>query len=945
MRSTTRRRKGLLPAALACLTALSLSAAVLLAEVSPASSATATCVISPGLTSAYSVKVCLTSPAPGATLTGEAAVTATVTITGTSPGLAKTEFTLNGSYLLTDFQSPYTFSLRSADFADGVYTLEVGAILRDGYTPPPTPLSLTFSNGMSGPRVNDRTWAQPTATPRSWQAPTILAATGDGAGGESNAASVVSLMAGWNPDLVAYTGDVYEKGTLTEFRNWYGSNGSLWSQFRDRTLPVVGNHEYENNQAPGYFDYWDNIPHYYSTDINGWHIIGLDTTSQYNQATPGTAQYEWLAQDLADNTSPCTIVTGHHPLYNIGKELPALRLQALWQLMAARGVTMFLVGHDHTYQRWTPLDGSGNPAATGVTELVIGTGGHSSQSAATSDFRVLSYAKAYGAARLALYGDHLSGQYFTTAGSVTDTFTLPCRGADGIDPDPLTGLTAQSVTAGDGTEAVDLNWNPATDNVGVTGYRISRDGTVLAETSATSYLDAEVLGATDYSYSVQALDAAGNTSGAVVDLRTAGADTTPPSTPVGLRFTTASPISIELSWEESTDNTAVAAYEVRRDDLVVATVGGTDYADAVDGPVDHVYTVVALDAAGNRSDPSAPVTARSQDLAPPGAPTGLAASVSGGQVVLAWLAPGSGTPVVSYDILRDGAVIGESTATTFTDQLPISQTTHTYTVAAVSEAGVRSEPSPAVDVTVGDTEEPSAPSDPAASASGPNSVTVTWTAAVDNVAVTEYRISRGGVQVAVTDGATQAWTDTGLLSQTSYSYTVRAVDAAGNVSAASVAASVTTPGPTPQVAIADSYANASSPTTTYATTTALRLDGDPQRRPYIMLPVSAGTGSVVRARLRVYLQSKLTTGFTVSAVAPTWTEKSLTWNSAPQPTGNPVPSGAVPAAGWVEIDVTSLIQPGSPTLSVALLSSSGTSVSVSSRESANRPALLVDWSG
>jgi hypothetical protein len=184
-----------------------------------------------------------------------------------------------------------------------------------------------------------------------------------------------------------------------------------------------------------------------------------------------------------------------------------------------------------------------------------------------------------------------------------------------------------------------------------------------------------------------------------------------------------------------------------------------------------------------------------------------------------------------------------------------------------------------------------------------------------------------------------------LLSQTAYSYTVKAADAAGNVSAASSAAEVTTPGPTPQVATADSYANSSSPTTAYATATALRLDGDPLRRPYIMIPVGSGTGSVARARLRVYLQSKLTAGFSVYAVTPTWTEKTLTWNSAPPPTGTPVSSGPVPAAGWVEIDVTSLIPPGSPTLSVALVSTSGTSVSVSSRETTNKPNLLVDWAG
>ncbi len=946
-----RTRRSHVPSVSATVTALAaalaLAASVLVGVGSPASSATAQCVVSPGKTTAYSVKVCLTSPAAGATLTGEATITATVTITGTSPGLAKNEFTLNGDYLLTDFQSPYTFSLRTSDFADGSYTLGVSAILRDGYIPPPTTMSLTFDNDMSGPRVNSGSWPEPTATARPWQTPTILAATGDGAGGEANATAVVSLMAGWDPDLMAYTGDVYEKGTLTEFRNWYGSNGALWSQFRDRTLPVVGNHEYENNQAPGYFDYWDNIPHYYSVDINGWHIVGIDTTSQFNQTAPGTAQYEWLAEDLAANTSPCTIVTGHHPLYNIGKETPALRLQQIWQLMADHKVTMFLVGHDHTYQRWAPLDGSGNPATTGVSEVVIGTGGHSSQSAASSDYRVLAYTKAYGAAKLSLYGDRMSGQYVTTAGTVTDTFTLPCRGVDGIKPDAMTGLTANSVDAGDGTQDVDLAWDPATDNFGVSGYRVTRDGTVLAETTSTAYSDREVENATTYSYEVQALDAAGNATGATVEVTTGGPDTTPPSAPTGLRSSTSSPTSIDLSWDPSTDNTGVTGYEVRRDDVAVDTVAGTDYTDTVSGPEDHVYTIVALDAAGNRSEPSAPLTAQSQNLEPPDAPTDLSATATGGQVALTWTAPGSGTPVVGYDILRDGTKIGEAPSTTFTDELPVSQATHTYVVESFSAAGIRSGPSNEVVVSIGDTQAPDAPSGVVASAAGSNSATITWTAATDNVAVTEYRILRGDVQVGVTDGSTVSWTDNGLLSQTTYTYTVTAADAAGNVSAPSDPASVTTPEQAGQTAVADTYANSASPDSVYGTGTALRLDGDPQRRPYIMLPVGTGTGTIARARLRVYLQSKLLAGFSVSAVPSTWVEKKLTWNNAPPPGPLVVSAGPVAAPGWVEVDVTSLAAElvSGDTLSVALVSTSGTSVSVSSRETTNKPTLLVDWSG
>lgn len=70
------------------------------------------------------------------------------------------------------------------------------------------------------------------------------------------------------PQPVPLTGDVYEKGTETEFYNWYGQDGVLWGRFKDVTNPIVGNHEYENDVAPGYFNYWSGVPDYYSYDAN-----------------------------------------------------------------------------------------------------------------------------------------------------------------------------------------------------------------------------------------------------------------------------------------------------------------------------------------------------------------------------------------------------------------------------------------------------------------------------------------------------------------------------------------------------------------------------------------------------------------------------------------------------------------------------------------------------
>jgi hypothetical protein len=82
-------------------------------------------------------------------------------------------------------------------------------------------------------------------------------------------------------------------------------------------------------------------------------------------------------------------------------------------------------------------------------------------------------------------------------------------GGDTSAPSVPTGVaTASATTKGQ----VDLSWAAATDNVGVTGYKIYRNGTYLKTVGATSYSDADVDPSTQYCYAVSALDAAGNES-------------------------------------------------------------------------------------------------------------------------------------------------------------------------------------------------------------------------------------------------------------------------------------------------------------------------------------------------------------------------------------------------------------------------------------------------
>ena len=478
--------------------------------------ATPACVSSSPAGNAYTVNACISAPADGATMTGTQTVTATVSVTGTNPGVSRAVFFLRGAYLLTDTSSPYTFQLATTDFVDGAAVLEVEMNMRDGFASTHAPVTVTFSNGITTPPVNTNTFTPKTPAPAAGAGqPLIVTAAGDGASGEANETVATNIIAGYNPDMVLYLGDVYEKGTLTEFKNWYGNSSTFYGQFKNKTNPVVGNHEYEGNQAPGYFNYWDNIPHYYSYNDAGWHFIALDSTSQYGQLTPGTPQFDWLQNDLSTNTQPCTLAYFHHPTFSIGPNGDTTRMNPVWALFNTWGVDLVLNGHDHDYQRWLPLDANGNPSPTGVTEFVVGTGGHGVQDFVRTDGRVVkqigTVPEGIGALKLAL-GAGSATYEFKNGSGIQDSGSVSCApsSSDVTPPTKPAGLTATPL----GANRVDLNWQPATDNVGVVSYDLTRNNQFLCSVpgSSTSYADTTAAPSTAYTYTIQARDLAGNSS-------------------------------------------------------------------------------------------------------------------------------------------------------------------------------------------------------------------------------------------------------------------------------------------------------------------------------------------------------------------------------------------------------------------------------------------------
>ncbi len=144
--------------------------------------------------------------------------------------------------------------------------------------------------------------------------------------------------------------------------------------------------------------------------------------------------------------------------------------------------------------------------------------------------------------------------------------------------------------------------------------------------------------------------------------------------------------------------------------------------------------------------------------------------------------------------------------------------------------------------------------------------------------------------------------------------------------------------------IADSYIDTSQPTANFGTSTQIRIDGSPVVNSYLKFNVTGISGTVTSATLRVFANSGQTTGYTAYSVADTtWGETTINASNAPVFGTALGSSGKITAGTWTSADVTGAI-PGNGTFSIGLSTTNSTAVSLSSREGANPPQLVVTWS-
>jgi hypothetical protein len=301
----------------------------------------------------------------------------------------------------------------------------------------------------------------------------VLIGAGDIASCEAGDGDVATAaIVNQNPNATVFTlGDgAYSSGTTTEFNNCYDPT---WGQFKSRTRPVVGDHEYETPNAAGHYSYFANqlAPYgpaatdptrgYYSYDIGAWHVSVLNTTCYTSSiGCNRNLMEQWFVDDLNAHPTNCTLAIWHQPRYSSGNvHGNNAQMQALWQTAYEHGVDLVLSGHEHDYERFAPMDAVGNAdPVNGLREIVVGTGGYFRYGLGTLQPNSEVYnSNTWGVLKLTLHAASYNWQFLPVAGgSFTDSGSTACHGAPPPPPVGVPTVRSQSTGTSNGP-ATSLN--------------------------------------------------------------------------------------------------------------------------------------------------------------------------------------------------------------------------------------------------------------------------------------------------------------------------------------------------------------------------------------------------------------------------------------------------------------------------------------------------------
>jgi len=409
----------------------------------------------------------------------------------------------------------------------------------------------------------------------------------------------------------------------------------------------------------------------------------------------------------------------------------------------------------------------------------------------------------------------------SSAQSPSASVTTP-QAADTTPPSVPTGLTGNATS----TTAIALSWNASTDNTGgsgVAGYHLYRGSALIASPTGTTFTDTGLTPATAYTYSVSAFDKSANGSVASAPV-TVITQSNPQFSCAGVSAFICDDFSTSASdfttsggtWAVSggTYNLSAPAQGTDASSLLynialnTKSVSG-DFTMTFDGSTASTNSFADFGAVFDYTD-AANYYYIDYNRSDDGGTNGIFKVVGGTQTKLADF-PVTITSGTTYatKIVKSGSVINVYRGGT----LLASATDSTFTSGKVglgSRNDVAAFDSLVVTTPPADTQAPTVPTGLAATAPSSSQANLTWNASTDNVAVSSYKVYRNGAATPVATVTSPSYGDSGLSASTTYTYTVSAIDAAGNESAKSAAASVTTPAAATTVTVSGVVSDAST---------------------------------------------------------------------------------------------------------------------------------------
>src|SRR5215213_10223856 len=326
--------------------------------------------------------------------------------------------------------------------------------------------------------------------------------------------ATAGLLAGIDGTVATFGDNAYPKGTDADFAECYEPS---WGQFKARTLPSPGNHEAVGSS--GYFDYFGAAAGepgkgYYSYDLGSWHVISLNSncSSVVGGCASGSPQEQWLKADLAAHSNACTLAYWHHPRFSSGIHGDHSFVDPFWNDLYQAGAEVVLNGHDHDYERFAPLNPSGQPEPTqGIREFVVGTGGAElrefNRIIPTSEVQI---AGMNGVLQMTLHPDSYDWQFVTAPDRiVADAGSATCHGAPSGSPTNTPGTPGTTTSASTGATTGTANTTSTTS--ATTGTTTGTTGITRTTGTATGTTTGTTAGTTDTATGTTTGTTTGNT--------------------------------------------------------------------------------------------------------------------------------------------------------------------------------------------------------------------------------------------------------------------------------------------------------------------------------------------------------------------------------------------------------------------------------------------------